>query len=181
MLAIQERRPLSPRSVVLTFDDGYADFFEAAVPEMRKHGFTGTVFVITGRIGLGGFLNWAQIRASDTMGFTVGAHTVDHVALASLPPARAFWQMQHSKLTLESGLGHTVLDFAYPYGSFNTYAQSAAKKIGFETAVSTLIGSWHAPQSLMYLSRQRIGGSMPLAQFAQLVGGPAPTAADLAE
>jgi peptidoglycan/xylan/chitin deacetylase (PgdA/CDA1 family) len=178
--AIAARQPLPPRSVMLTFDDGYADFFEAAMPVMREHDFTATVFVITGRIGWSGFLSWSQIRAADTMGFTIGAHTVDHVALAGLPPARSFWQIHQSKLTLETGLGHAVLDFAYPFGSFNAYTQSAARKIGFETAVSTLTGSWHRPDSLMYLARLRVGGNMPMARYAQLVGGPPPTAADLA-
>ncbi len=180
VLAIQNHSGLPSRSVVLTFDDGYADFFSAAVPILQSHGFTATSFVITGRMGWGGYLTPSQIVAADGMGFTIGAHTVDHVALAAQVPARASWEIKQSKLTLETLLGHPVRDFAYPYGSFNLYDMAQAKSLGFETAVSTLSGTWHSTGQLFELSRVRIGGGLPLASFANLVGGPQPTAAELA-
>jgi peptidoglycan/xylan/chitin deacetylase (PgdA/CDA1 family) len=180
VVAIQHHSGLPPRSVVLTFDDGYADFFTTAVPILQSHGFTATTFVITGRMGWGGYMTPSQIVAADGMGFTIGAHTVDHVALAAQAPARASWEIKQSKLTLETLLGHPVLDFAYPYGSFNLYDMAQAKGVGFETAVSTLPGAWHAAAQLFELSRVRIGGGLPLAYFANLVGGPPPTSAELA-
>ncbi len=174
VVAIQQHRPLPSRPVVLTFDDGYADFFTAAVPVLRARGFTATDFVISGRMGVPGFLSAAQVAAADQQGFTIGAHTVDHYALATLAPARAAWEMRQGKLALESVLGHPVIDFAYPYGSFNSYAMGEARTLGFETAVSTLVGNVHTSAQLMYLSRLRVGGAMSLATFAHLVGGPVP-------
>jgi len=174
VLAIRQHQPLPSRPVVITFDDGYADFFTAAVPVMRAHGFTATEFVISGRMDVPGFLSATQVQAADQMGFTIGAHTVDHYALAGLAPARASWEMRHSKLALESLLGHPVIDFAYPYGSYNSYAIGQAVALGFETAVSTLTGNVHTAAQLMYLSRLRVGGAMSLATFAHMVGGPAP-------
>jgi peptidoglycan/xylan/chitin deacetylase (PgdA/CDA1 family) len=179
VLAIEHRSGLPSRPVVLTFDDGYADFFTAAVPILRSYGFTATSFVVTGRMGWGGYMTPSQIVAADGMGFTIGAHTVDHVALAAQAPARASWEIRQSQLTLETLLGHPVLDFAYPYGSFNTYDIGQAKSLGFETAVSTLSGTWHSAAQLFELSRERIGGGLPLASFAHLVGGPPPTSAEL--
>jgi peptidoglycan/xylan/chitin deacetylase (PgdA/CDA1 family) len=178
--AIQNHSGLPSRSVVLTFDDGYADFFSTAVPILQSHGFTATSFVITGRMGWGGYMTPNQIVGADSMGFTIGAHTVDHVALAAQVPARASWEIRQSKLTLETLLGHPVRDFAYPYGSFNLYDMAQAKSLGFETAVSTLSGTWHSPGQLFELSRLRVGGGLPLASFAHLVGGPPPTSAELA-
>ena len=179
VVAIALHRPLPSRPVVLTFDDGYADFFTAAVPAMRAHGFTATDFVISGRMGLSSFMTPAQVQAADQMGFTIGAHTVDHYALATLAPARALWEMRQGKFALESLLGHPVVDFAYPYGSYNGYAMAQARSLGFETAVSTLTGTVHTPAQLMYLSRIRIGGAMSMATFARLAGGPAPTVAEM--
>jgi peptidoglycan/xylan/chitin deacetylase (PgdA/CDA1 family) len=179
VVAIQHHSGLPSRPVVLTFDDGYADFFTAAVPILQSHGFTATSFVVSGRMGWGGYMTPSQIVAADGMGFTIGAHTVDHVALAVQAPARAGWEIKQSKLMLEALLGHPVLDFAYPYGSFNTYDMAQAKSDGFETAVSTMSGTWHAAGQLFELSRLRIGGGLPLASFAHLVGGPQPTAAEL--
>jgi peptidoglycan/xylan/chitin deacetylase (PgdA/CDA1 family) len=180
VVAIQNHSGLPSRSVVLTFDDGYADFFSNAVPILQSYGFTATSFVITGRIGWGGYMTPSQIVAADSMGFTIGAHTVDHVALAAQVAARASWEIRQSKLTLETLLGHPVRDFAYPYGSFNLYDMAQAKSLGFETAVSTLPGVWHWAGQLFELSRVRVGGGLPLAYFANLVGGPPPTSAELA-
>jgi peptidoglycan/xylan/chitin deacetylase (PgdA/CDA1 family) len=179
VVAITNHSGLPSRPVVLTFDDGYADFFTAAVPILRSHGFTATSFVITGRMGLGAFMTPSQVVAADGMGFTIGAHTVDHVALAAQAPARATWEMKQSKLTLEELLGHPVVDFAYPYGSFNQYDMAQARMLGFETAVSTLYGSVHSASQLFELSRMRIGGGLPLTYFARVVGGPPPTSAEI--
>ena len=180
VVAIQRHSGLPSRPIVLTFDDGYADFFTTAIPILQSHGFTATSFVVSGRMGWGGYMTPSQIVAADTMGFTIGAHTVDHVALAAQPPVRASWEIKQSKLMLEALLGHPVLDFAYPYGSFNVYDMAQAKSDGFETAVSTMSGTWHAAGQLFELSRMRVGGGLPLASFAQLVGGPQPTKAELA-
>jgi peptidoglycan/xylan/chitin deacetylase (PgdA/CDA1 family) len=179
VLAIKNHSGLPPHPVVLTFDDGYADFFTTAVPILQGHGFTATDFVISGRMGWGGYMTPSQVVAADAMGFSIGAHTVDHVALAAQSPTRAAWEIRQSKLTLEGLLGHPVLDFAYPYGSFNAYDEAQAKSDGFETAASTMYGSWHSAGQLFFLSRQRIGGSLPLTYFANVVGGPPPTSAEL--
>jgi peptidoglycan/xylan/chitin deacetylase (PgdA/CDA1 family) len=179
VVAIKNHSGLPSRPVVLTFDDGYADFFTAAVPVLQSHGFTATSFVISGRMGWGGYMTPSQVVAADSMGFTIGAHTVDHVALAAQAPARATWEMKQSKLTLEELLGHPVLDFAYPYGSFNPYDMTQAKSLGFETAASTMSGSLHSAGQLFLLSRMRIGGGLPLTYFAGVVGGPSPTPAEL--
>jgi peptidoglycan/xylan/chitin deacetylase (PgdA/CDA1 family) len=177
--AIKDHAPLPSRPVVLTFDDGYADFFTAAVPVMETHGFTATDFVVSGFLGRAGYLTPSQVVAADGMGYTIGAHTVNHLALAGLSDARAAWQIRQSQLTLESLLGHPIFDFAYPYGSFNDYDIAQVKKDGFETAVSTLYGTLHTPGQLYYLSRMRIGGGVSLTYFAHVVGGPPPTPAEI--
>jgi peptidoglycan/xylan/chitin deacetylase (PgdA/CDA1 family) len=172
--AIKYGRPLPPRPVVLTFDDGYADFFTAAVPEMRRFGFTGTDYVVPNFVGRGSFMTWDQIRAADAMGFTIAAHTMNHVPLASSAWGRALWEMSQSKRVLESVLGHRVSQFAYPYGSFNVYLAAQARSMGFEAAASTLPGAWHQPGELGWLYRQRVSGWTSIYDFARLVGGPDP-------
>jgi peptidoglycan/xylan/chitin deacetylase (PgdA/CDA1 family) len=179
VVAVKNHSGLPSRPIVLTFDDGYADFFTTAVPILQSHRFTATSFVISGRMGWAGFMSPSQVVAADTMGFTIGAHTVDHVALAAQTPSRATWEMKQSKLTLENLLGHPVNDFAYPYGSFNQYDMAQAKSLGFETAVSTMYGTAHSASQLFELSRLRIGGGLSLTAFAGVVGGPPPTPAEL--
>jgi peptidoglycan/xylan/chitin deacetylase (PgdA/CDA1 family) len=179
VVAIKNHSGLPSRPIVLTFDDGYADFFTTAVPILQSHGFTATNFVISGRMGRAGFMTPSQVVAADTMGFTIGAHTVDHVALGAQVPTRATWEMKQSKLTLEELLGHPVVDFAYPYGSFNQYDMAQAKSLGFEAAAATMYGTAHSAGQLFDLSRTRIGGGLPLSYFAGVVGGPPPTSTEL--
>ena len=179
VVAIKNHSGLPSHSLVLTFDDGYADFYTAAIPVLQSNGFTAMNFVISGRMGWGGYMTPSQVVSAASMGFTIGAHTVDHLALAGQAPALAAWEIRQSKLTLEGLLGHPVLDFAYPYGSFNPYDEAQATADGFETAVSTLYGDWHSAGQLFFLSRQRIGGGLPLSYFANVVAGPPPTAAEL--
>lgn len=172
--AIRTHGPLPSRPVVLTFDDGYADFYTTAVPEMRRYGFTATDYVIVNRVGRGSFMTWSQVIEADRAGFTIGAHTMDHVALASYPASSAVWQMSESKRLLQQVLGHPVIEFAYPYGSFNWYLAGRARALGFESATSTIAGAWHQAGDLWSLHRQRVSGWTSLAAFAQLVGGPWP-------
>jgi peptidoglycan/xylan/chitin deacetylase (PgdA/CDA1 family) len=179
VLAIKNHFALPVRPVVLTFDDGYADFFTTAIPIMQHHGFTATDFVISGRMGRASFMTPSEVVAADQMGFTIGAHTVDHVALAWLSPSRAAWEIRTSKVMLETLLGHPVLDFAYPYGSFDSFDMTEAQHLGFECAVSTLSGRVHSAGQLYDLSRMRMGGGVPLSYFAGVVGGPAPTLAEV--
>jgi len=172
--AIRAHRALPPRSVVLTFDDGYADFYTTAVPEMRKYGFTAADYVVPGLLGRGSFMTWSQVIQADRMGFTMAAHTMHHVALAGTRTSNALWEMSESKRQLEEMLGHPVIEFAYPYGSFNWYLAGRARAMGFESAASTMPGAWHQPGELWWLHRQRVSGWTSLAGFAQLVGGPRP-------
>jgi peptidoglycan/xylan/chitin deacetylase (PgdA/CDA1 family) len=172
--AIRTHRPLPPRPVVLTFDDGYADFYTTAVPEMRRYGFTATDYVVPNLVGRGSFMTWSQVTAADRLGFTIGAHTMNHVALARVPRSQARAEMSQSKQALEQMLGHPVIEFAYPYGSFNGYLAGQARAMGFESAASTMTGAVHEPGELWWLHRQRVGGWTSLASFAGLVNGPRP-------
>lgn len=172
--AIRTHASLPSRPVVLTFDDGYADFYTSAVPEMRRYGFTATDYVVPNLVGRSSFMNWSQVVAADRLGFTIGAHTMDHVALARYPRTSALWEMSESKRQLQEVLGHPVVEFAYPYGSFNGYLAGRARAMGFESAASTLPGAWHQPGELWWLNRQRVSGWTSLPAFARLVGGPRP-------
>jgi peptidoglycan/xylan/chitin deacetylase (PgdA/CDA1 family) len=146
--AIRAHGPLPPRPVVLTFDDGYADFYTTAVPEMRRYGFTATDYVVPGLIGRGSFMSWSQVIAADRLGFTIGAHTMHHVALAGIRSSSAIWEMLESKRQLQEMVGHPVIEFAYPYGSFNAYLAGRARAMGFESAASTIAGARHQPGEL---------------------------------
>src|SRR3977135_4087266 len=98
-------------------------------------------------------MTWSQVTAAERLRFTIGAHTMNHVALAQIPRSRARAEMAQSKLALEQMLGHSVVEFAYPYGSFNGYLAGQARAMGFESATSTMPGAVHQPGELWWMYR----------------------------
>jgi peptidoglycan/xylan/chitin deacetylase (PgdA/CDA1 family) len=167
--ALRGAHGLPPRPVLLTFDDGYEDFYTAAAPVLREHHFRAINYVITGRVGAGSYMTWPQIVELDRDGFTFGAHTVTHPDLNRLPFDAAVREMRESKRDLEERLQHPVLDFAYPYGKFTPGLEAEAQAAGFSNAVSTIGGSHHALATLYRLPRISITGRDDLATFLRTV------------
>lgn len=115
-----------PRSVVLTFDDAYADFASAAHPELATRGWPATVFLPTGYAGraadwdatAGGrpVMSWAAIVALAGHGVEFGAHGVRHADLSTLAPDEARYEVVTSKQRIAEQTGQPVRSFAAPYG-----------------------------------------------------------------
>ncbi len=84
---------VGPKSVIITFDDGYSDFYRYAFPILTEINFTATVFVISGRLktqreSFKGIdcLNLSEVRELHSAGIDIGSHTVSHPELHHLPP-----------------------------------------------------------------------------------------------
>jgi peptidoglycan/xylan/chitin deacetylase (PgdA/CDA1 family) len=117
------------RSVALTFDDGYANFYEVAAPALAARDFTATVFVVSGHIGgrndweqppagLGSrpMLSWSQLSELSSAGIEIGAHTRRHKDLRRLSTLEARDEIGGSRAEIEDRLGRPVESFAYPFG-----------------------------------------------------------------
>ncbi len=180
MDALAGNRALPAHPVVLTFDDGYADFATAVQPVMERYGFVATDFVVSGFINRPRYMTAAQVLQMDADGMVIGAHTVHHVDLAAVPAALAQDEINNSKAALESLLGHPVLDFAYPYGAFNPTVAQLVQRAGFREAVTTLGGDQQSQSGRFELHRTEIGGAPSLASFAEDAGVPLPTAGQFA-
>ena len=162
---------LPSRPVVLSFDDGYADFYTAAYPILQAWGFRATSFIITGKVGWGGYLTWAQMRQMQASGLIdFESHTVNHVELGLIALSRAQYEMQTSKAVLEAQLGRPIRFLCYPSGSYSYAVEQAAAADGYVAAFTTQPGSWESAGTRFALPRVRIHGSTTLAGFAWLVG-----------
>jgi peptidoglycan/xylan/chitin deacetylase (PgdA/CDA1 family) len=129
------------RSIVLTFDDGFANLHEHAVEPLVSHAFTATVFLIAGHMcgtndwappppGLGqqAILSWNQAKEMADAAIELGAHTVTHPDLRRLSNAQLIEELDGSRRKLEDRLGQGVETFAYPYGLCNEAAADAAAR-----------------------------------------------------
>ncbi len=129
------------KTLVLTFDDGYRDFYLNAYPILKKYNVPASLYVINQDIGRPGNVTWDMIKQLDKEGLVeIGAHTVNHKPLGKIKPEAAYYQMSKSKELLEKGLGHTVDTIVYPFGNFNENVKKQAKDIGFVGAASVYFG-----------------------------------------
>ena len=148
---------LPPRPVLLTFDDGYADFYTNALPALQRHGFVATLYISTAFVGgtscwnqplgegMRPILTWAQLAEISASGVECGAHSHTHRPLDILPPAVAREEIVRSKQLLEEHLGRRVSSFAYPYGYYSTRVRQIVQASGYDSAcaVKRAMSSWH--------------------------------------
>ncbi|MGK9086512.1 polysaccharide deacetylase family protein [Brucella intermedia] len=152
----------------LTFDDGFENVYQHALPVLRKYGFSATCFFVSGQIG--GFNSWDQavgipytacMSKSQVLdwvraGNEVGAHTVDHVRLPDVQPAEAFRQIRESKAQLEGLIEADVRAFCYPYGAVSRNIRDMVAKAGFKIATTTQRGCASATHDRLLLPRRNV-------------------------
>jgi len=161
--------PLPAKRVIITFDDGYSDFYWNAFPILRKYGYQAHVFMITGRLGVPGYLDVEKIKELNNSGLVhFGSHGVDHISVASLSGNALNFQLTESKKVIEQALGKTIVWFCYPYGTFNGNSVSAVKSAGYQGAVSTIGGQYQSIDILYALRRTKVG-NIGADQFQKLV------------
>lgn len=149
---------ISDKSVVLTFDDGYEDFYSVVFPILKKYNVKGTVFVINHFLNRHGFLSTEELyELSHSDLVEIGAHTLDHAYLKQASPEYQIRQITESKAQLEEIIGKPVETFAYPYGDFSANTLDFVKEASYSAAVSVISGRTQSLQNMYYLYRIRAG------------------------
>jgi peptidoglycan/xylan/chitin deacetylase (PgdA/CDA1 family) len=151
------------RPVAITFDDGYPDQLENAVPILRRYGFPATFYIVPGLVGRPGYLDWDGVQALVDNGMEVGAHTVSHVELTSLKPREARFEIVESRRMLEEELGIAVRSFSYPAGDYSTSIARMVHHAGFTNAVITRPGN--TLTDLFTIPRRRVLGGETIAGY----------------
>lgn len=145
---LESAAPLPEGAVVLTFDDGYLDLDRTVRPVLERHGFTATVFVVTGHAGGTNawdarhgdpprpLLGWEAIRRLDGRVFRFESHSCTHpfLTVADLESARS--EIEESKRRLEDVLRREVTTFSYPHGLFDAVAERMVRAAGYRCAVT---------------------------------------------
>jgi peptidoglycan/xylan/chitin deacetylase (PgdA/CDA1 family) len=155
-----------PRYIVLTFDDGFADFHTEAFPILQKHGATATVFLPTGFISDPGrgfknkkCLNWDEVRDLAASGIEFGSHTVTHPILSKLHWELVESEIKESKKNIEDNIGTQVESFSYPYAfpeenkQFVRSLKNLLQGTGYTYGVTTKIGISGEKEDPFFLKR----------------------------
>jgi peptidoglycan/xylan/chitin deacetylase (PgdA/CDA1 family) len=180
--AFEQRRPLEPRTVVITFDDGFADFYSAAWPELRKHGLAATIFITTGYVGRASawlasmgegdrpMLTWSQIEEISSAGIECGAHGHHHLQLDTVPAARAEADVRRSKELLDETAG-PVTSFAYPHGYYTRRVQRLVADAGFSAACGVKDALSTSDDDRFALARVVVRGGTGVDRLARVLRG----------
>jgi len=131
--------------VSVTFDDGWANQYENAVPVLSADHVPGTFYLISGYLGSSQYMSGAQARTVQSAGNEIGSHTVNHPDLTTLSGSALTSQLADSKAALEADFG-PVTDLAYPFGSANAAVQQEAAK--YYSSARTTNGGTNARGSL---------------------------------
>jgi peptidoglycan/xylan/chitin deacetylase (PgdA/CDA1 family) len=163
---LARKEPLAPKTVAITFDDGFRDFGTEAFPALQEHGFTATVFLPTAfiqneRRSFKGIecLTWEEVRQLRKAGIEFGSHSVNHPKLVELGWAEIESELRDSKNQLEQHLGESVTTFAYPYAfpqenqEFAQGLRSRLREIGYCCCALTEIGRVKAGDDPFRLKR----------------------------
>ena len=172
---IEHRLP-PPKSVVLTFDDGYADSIEVALPALERHGFPATVFVVS---AAGASAGWDRVGENegrallalvDARGVTgrlgFGAHSRTHPSLPTLESAELEREVSGCREELEGALAIPMTLFSYPYGETSPEVEQAVAKAGYLAACGVRPGRNRPSCDLYALKRLEIRGTDSLLRFA---------------
>jgi len=168
-------RPVPPRAVALTFDDGYENFYEYAYPELARYGFRAMVYLISDLIGQPStwfardgratppLMDATRIRQLRRDGVDFGSHGASHVKLGEQDEGRIQAEVTRSKSALEDLLGEPVAHFCYPYGSYDLRALKAVEAAGYLTATTCVRGPACPGDDVLALPRKAIsyGDTVP--------------------
>lgn len=164
----QAKLPIKP--VVLTFDDGYIDFYINAFPILQKYSLHVTSFIPTHLIGTSYYMSWGQIHEITASGLVLfEAHSLTHPNLTLLPPEKAKQEISQSKKELEAQIGSPVNFFAYPYGASNAYIWKYVQEAGFIGAVGTWSSNVENEGNIYDMPRIKIAGGTSVEKFAKLL------------
>ncbi|HEX4902863.1 MAG TPA: polysaccharide deacetylase family protein [Acidimicrobiales bacterium] len=128
--------------VVVTFDDGTADFVDEALPVLVRHGVPATYYLATDFLDrqrpfpdAGQPMSWAAAEEARTTGLVdLGSHTHTHVLLDRVPPAEAAEELDRSIGAVEDHVGVTPAHFAYPKALLGSPENEREVRARFRTA-----------------------------------------------
>jgi len=172
-------RPLPPRPVLITFDDGYEGVHRHALPVLAEHGFAATVFVTTGWLrgpydeggGLDTMLDWGQVRELAATGVEIGGHSHTHPQLDQLDDAALRAETVRCREILGGELGTPPLSFAHPYGYSTRRVRRSVRAAGFAQALAVGNALARRGQGPYALERVTVRRSTGAAEFARLIEG----------
>ena len=143
---------------ILSFDDGYEDFYTDVFPILKKYNAPAVNYVVYNFIGRLNYLKESQIKELvESELIEIGSHTLNHTSLTGVNEQLAETEIEQSKKLLEKAFGVKIESFAYPYGFYNAQVKQMVRNAGYTTSVTIDAGNVVDKRSLLELKRVRPG------------------------
>ena len=180
MLA-EARQTFPERVIVITFDDGYADFFTEALPVLKRYDFTATLYIVTAFINgtsrwlqregetMRPMLTWEQVRQLSSLGIECGGHSHSHRQLDILPLSMARDEIVRCKHLLEDHLGREVMSFSYPHGYHSNVVKRLVREAGYTSACAVKYEKNSVTPDPFALARLSVDADTSREMFAALL------------
>lgn len=157
--ALKRQGTIPSKSIVLTFDDGYSDFYTYAFPVIKQYNFKANLMIPTGLIQNNGYMTWGQLQEISSSGSKIYNHTWSHASLGGATIDKITYEISTANKQISQYLGYTPDIFTYPYGSEGSTVINYLVSQGFRGAFSEIPGTYQCDSYLMTLHRTRIGNS----------------------
>jgi peptidoglycan/xylan/chitin deacetylase (PgdA/CDA1 family) len=182
---IEGKTPLDVKSLLITFDDGYADNLQVAAPVLQASGFGATVFVMSEHLGKnnsdiwplgdpgpnGDLMDANQLLDWARAGFEIGSHTRTHPVLVHLNDDQLREELHGSRMALEALLGSPINALAYPGGEYDPRVEEMAGQSGYRTCFTTKAGRSAIGDRLTSIRRVEVSASDTAMVFKIKIAG----------
>lgn len=158
-------------AVCLTFDDGWLGNYLHAYPVLQEFGFRATFFVATSLIGNQLYMNWEQLKQMQASGMSIQSHTVSHLPMGNLENEELIFELSESKKIIEEKLSTSVKHLSLPHGHKGKNIWSLAKKIGYQSVLTSEVGFYSYNSLDPWIKRISIGDSVSENRFLLIVQG----------
>lgn len=167
--ALHNHISLPPKSVVLTFDDGYEDIYDYAFPIFQRYHLIANLAIPTGLMGVhadtNDYFSWDKLKTMVASGLVfANNHTWSHAALGLGTVDKNQFEITTAEQQLTSFLGKPVITLVYPYGSYKPWVFSMLQKAGILGAFTTYPGTLQCSSQIYALHRTRIANA-PLSTY----------------
>lgn len=157
------------RPVLITFDDGYADNYINAFPELKNNNLKGTFFIISDTITEEGgyYMSTSMLKEMKEAGMEIENHTANHLELNNLSREDAIDSIKRGQEFLRSVIGSNGNYLCYPVGRYSDETIEIQKELGIKAALTTQGGISSIADGKYELKRIRIS-PMNIENFAEI-------------